>query len=160
MKISGDSSARIAWDDPRLPSTFWSKVIPEPNSGCWLWLGERSAGGYGRLEIDGRRHRVHRMVAGLVACTDGLFVCHRCDEPLCCNPDHLFIGTHTDNMRDMVSKGRASNGQVAKTHCARGHEYAGENLAVQVRKNGWVYRVCKTCQREWSRQCSRRRRAA
>lgn len=95
--------------------------IPEPNSGCWLWLGMVSAPlPYGRISISkGRRmpgvprmftaHRVsyEAHIGGEVP--DELVVCHRCDNPSCINPDHLFLGTQLDNITDMHNKGRAPN---------------------------------------------------
>ena len=89
---------------------FWDKVCPEPNTGCWLWTGETKKG-YGRISTGGREGRLiaaHRLSWTLfkspVDAT--LEVCHRCDVRRCVNPDHLFLGTHGDNMRDMIRKGR------------------------------------------------------
>lgn len=88
--------------------------IPEPNSGCILWLGAVDKWGYGRI---GRREfgyssLVHRLSyqhsRGLIP--SGMLVCHRCDVPSCINPAHLFLGTHADNMADMARKGRVRQG--------------------------------------------------
>jgi hypothetical protein len=84
--------------------------LPEPNSGCWLWLGTTNRLGYGTISKRAKSNRIfaHR-AAYLVAhgsIPDGLDVLHRCDVRCCVNPDHLFVGTHTDNMRDMMRKGR------------------------------------------------------
>ena len=82
--------------------------IPEPNSGCWLWAGRLCGGGYGSLKVDGRRCQAHRAswefhIGPIPA---GLLACHKCDNPPCINPSHIFLGTHRDNLRDMVAKGR------------------------------------------------------
>lgn len=90
---------------------FEAKYIPEPNSGCWLWLGPVKIGrrqGYGQFTLEGKTVGAHRAAWRLFRGTipDGLFVCHKCDVRTCVNPDHLFLGTHVDNMVDMESKGR------------------------------------------------------
>lgn len=89
---------------------FWLKV--EKSDGCWLWTGARKANGYGSLIGDGGRSGkvlyAHRCSWELAygPIPDGLFVCHRCDNPPCVRPSHLFLGTSSDNNRDTWSKGR------------------------------------------------------
>lgn len=82
--------------------------IPEPTTGCSLWLGPLSNNGYGHFRYDNRDLLAHRVAYELAKgpIPDGLFVCHRCDFPPCVNPDHLFPGTHQDNMDDMAAKDR------------------------------------------------------
>ena len=87
---------------------FWSKV--DKSGECWLWTGCRDRRGYGRFRFRGRTSLAHRVSWTLThgQPSDDLFVLHRCDTPSCVNPDHLFMGTQTDNMRDCSSKGRTS----------------------------------------------------
>lgn len=88
---------------------FWAKV--RRGCECWLWLSQRTPGGYGQFHFGPRgtppwyAHRLSWELAnGPVP--DGLSVLHHCDTPACVNPQHLFVGTHTDNMRDASRKGR------------------------------------------------------
>lgn len=100
---------------------FWPKVdkdgpIPEhrPELGpCWVWTAGRFPDGYGQFAVERIPRHAHRlswaMANGPIA--DGLLVLHHCDNRPCVNPGHLFLGTHKDNMRDMVAKGRAASGE-------------------------------------------------
>ena len=89
------------------------KSIPVTESGCWLWVGHISKDGYGRLRVAGKKELAHRASyrAFIGEIPDTLLVCHKCDNPSCVNPNHLFIGTHQDNMNDKVAKGRQLSGQ-------------------------------------------------
>lgn len=98
----------------RADNIFMAKVHKCHSTGCWLWKGYLDGGGYGQLirRRHGKRihHRAHRYSYELYNGTipDGLFVLHKCDVPICVNPEHLFLGTQSDNMKDCVAKGRIS----------------------------------------------------
>jgi hypothetical protein len=88
---------------------FWSRVGVAEEDVCWPWTGPKTDRGYGLYApLPGVVMRTHRVAYALHngGIDDGLLVCHRCDNPSCCNPKHLFLGTNSDNMRDMVAKGR------------------------------------------------------
>lgn len=106
---------------------FWSKVVIPENyiNECWIWTACKDKGEYGvftlqcwtkiRKQITVKSHRfVYESYYGSIS--DGLLVCHRCDNPKCVNPNHLFLGTYLDNVRDRISKDRPNNGPKGDDH--------------------------------------------
>lgn len=85
------------------------KFILKTESGCWEWLGQKWPGGYGYVRVKGKTIPAHRYIYSWYKeeIDPTLIACHTCDNPGCVNPDHIFLGTQADNMRDMVSKGRS-----------------------------------------------------
>lgn len=93
---------------------FWKKIdkngiqVSHMPTRCWKWLGNKHPFGYGITSLNGKRISAHRKsyIIHIGPIPEGLLVLHKCDNPECCNPEHLFSGTHSDNSKDMVSKNR------------------------------------------------------
>jgi len=100
-----------------------SRLDKSPASGCWLYLGARLPRGYGIIGAGGKRKKIYAHRAAWIVwrgpIPEGMHVCHRCDNPPCCNPDHLFLGTRSDNMRDCVQKNRLNVGDRRGTNNGR-----------------------------------------
>lgn len=85
-------------------------IIPSDKNSCWIYTKGISTGGYGNLKVGTKLRPAHRFSYELFkgAIPKGLIVCHKCDNPCCVNPEHLFVGTHKDNNDDKMSKGRGA----------------------------------------------------
>lgn len=100
--------------NPIAAGAFWSQV--EKTDGCWTWLGRKYPSGYGRFRAKYAHRLAYELARGPIP--DGLCVCHTCDNPPCVNPDHLWLGTHQDNMRDRNIKGRTAK-QSGRTNARK-----------------------------------------
>ena len=108
--------------DDNIKERFWKKVSPSNENGCRIWTGSKSLRGYGQFKAEDQNVSAHRFaweLANNCKVPEGKMILHTCDNPSCCNKDHLYCGTHTDNMRDRqqrysVKPGTAS--WMAKLH--------------------------------------------
>jgi hypothetical protein len=132
--------------------------VPEPNSGCWLWTSAERGNRlkYGSMSIGNNAKFAHRASyeAFVGEIPKNKFVLHKCDTPLCVNPDHLFLGTLKDNMSDCKNKNRNPR-YLRRTHCKKGHPLSENNILISKYK-GVSTPYCKTC----SRARDRKRRMA
>lgn len=109
-------------------------------SGCWHWTGPVDRAGYGRGPHGKLAHRIfYQNFKGPIP--KGLFACHTCDNPICVNPAHLWLGTPKDNMHD-ASRKKRHRGQ-SQNKCKNGHEYTPENT--YIRPNSFSARDCRIC---------------
>lgn len=141
---------------PRKPlrERFETRFLRGSPDECWEWLGTKLKKGYGQIRGVGEDvWMAHRLAFFLAygSLPRLLMVCHRCDNPSCVNPGHLFLGTAKDNVQDMMVKGRWHGGLKKSTHCKIGHLLSADNLRISGKK-----RTCRTCRLAFERE----RRAA
>lgn len=176
-KLASRPSDRVT--DTEYFERFRSRTTTN-DRGCWVMRGiqtqpkgmPKGSLGYVQVSYRNQRWMAHRIMFTLArgAIPAGNVVAHRCDNPPCCNPAHLFTCTESENIQDASAKKRHYNGK--QTHCRRGHEYTPENTylspAVDKERPGMFRRRCKTCTDAghrtpsyiaWAREYQKSRRA-
>ena len=154
QRVGGEMTHEEIMAEISRPSTrirFEAKVVRIPEAGCWVWLGSLRGRGYGFFHLGGKSDRkgtgAHRISWALhhgFLPDSSVDVCHHCDNPLCVNPGHLFLGTRSDNMKDCGAKGRISTvGKSQLTHCVHGHEFTPENTRI----TPIGHRSCRACEK-------------
>lgn len=148
-----------------LPAAVSAKLNTDHESGCWLWTKSLTSDGYGHLRVDGRMRMAHRYVWELLIgpIPEWFELDHQCHDPQtceppcqhrrCCNPNHLGLVRHRDNV---LRSGGPAALAAAATHCPAGHPYDGRNLVVFADGK----RRCRTCRNErdkrWKKEARRR----
>ena len=133
---------------------FFQKVDKSGNDkfpDCWIWTGAPTSKGYGAFKYYQDRSAIGAHVSShlfhIGEVPKGKIVRHHCDNPPCVNPEHLLLGTNSDNMKDMFARDRHSWVNRERTHCRRGHEFLVVGVKVGTKANGKSFRTCKECSR-------------
>lgn len=152
--MNSEHRQRVRWSPgASLAERFWSNVEKSGAHGCWLWTGSFDLDGYGRVMVARRNYKAHRLSYEFAhgPISPGLCVCHRCDVFVaagdasyrrCVNPDHLFLGTSSENTLDKVAKSRQP----------RGSGHANAKLTEEEVLEIWAQRSTGRLQREIGRQ--------
>lgn len=155
MRISDGTVKQII----SLKKRFDSKRKPDPKTGCWLWAGGLDKKGYGRIGF--RRRAIKATWVSVYFYNDtprgSKHVLHKCDNPSCVNPFHLYLGTNDDNVRDKLERRRHAKHGV--NQCLSGHKYSEHGFLVNGRNNR-TSRRCRICVNKYAREYARKRKLA
>lgn len=136
---------------------FEKLYTPEPNSGCWLWIGYITPRGYAKFWHEGKSCYAHIVAFKMTGqeVPHGMELDHKCRVHCCVNPAHLEPVTHLENVR----RGQAGINSRQRTHCPQGHKLEGKNLKWQRTRSGNLQRLCRICAiatcRRWRQRQSR-----
>lgn len=112
---------------PLEAAKFWTRIAGGQDVECWEWQGRKNQKGYGRFGRDMAHRVAYELTKGPIP--EGLIIRHRCDNPACCNPKHLLVGTHSDNSQDALERGRFAIGH------RHGHAKLNEDAIRYIRRN-------------------------
>lgn len=110
-------SMNIPYSDDKFKAVFWSRVDKQSSTDCWPWVAGRFQNGYGAISRFHKTLKAHRLAFEMThgPIPEAAVVCHTCDNPPCCNPAHLFLGSNRDNTLDCIAKGRYNAFKVPHT---------------------------------------------
>ena len=118
---------------------------------CWIWKGGRTSKNYGSFCYYTKKPAIGAHVSSYLfhkgEIPDGQIVRHKCNNPPCVNPEHLILGSNSDNMKDMFESDRHGWTNRERTHCRRGHEFSAVGVYERTKKNGKTDRICRECVR-------------
>lgn len=170
FKVWAEYGARLLMSWSLLNNDFYlaqeyikQMSIPEPNTGCWIWVGSMKSDGYGNntRRFFGKRFKnAHRLsICAFNKINPQLlsknhFSCHKCHNKFCVNPGHLYLGDAKQNVKDEID--RNNNKNKSKKFCSKGHPLDAENVYASVDKNGHNKRTCKKCRNHYSWEAKKR----
>lgn len=139
MNISMKKKSR--WDNrpPELERFLKWVNVKGPNE-CWEWTGARRPYGYGAYLRERAHRAAYRLFKGPI---NGMWVLHKCDNPPCCNPNHLYLGTPMDNMRDCISRGRRRNERGVDRYCAKLNDNAVREILQKLSTGEPIMRIAR-----------------
>lgn len=122
--------------DANTMTDFWNRVNTPSLDECWEWTGSKDKDGYGVLRFRGKRYKAHRLVMRAPA---DVWVLHKCDNPPCVNPEHLFYGSAKDNTQDMIAKGRKASVKGSRNPCSKLTEQQVRNIRLAYASGNYTH---------------------